>query len=174
MAGSILDKIHQVVINAFFDRVQKTEDCWLWAGAKSGTEGYGMLRVCKHPLSAHRLSWEIHNGPIPDGMVICHKCDTPDCVNPDHLFTGTQSDNIQDSVAKGRHSSVTQNPRGLLGRKDEAESQPEQIAEPDPPSFFREGGRYWCRIEQDGRSRTRALHRDESIARKQYTQLRAG
>jgi hypothetical protein len=68
--------------------------------------GYARVTVSengeKRPVFAHRLSWVFHRGPIPPGMVICHRCDTPACINPDHLFVGTQSDNIRDCMRKGR------------------------------------------------------------------------
>lgn len=77
--------------------------CWLWVGGTNG-KGYGQLWIDGEPsIMAHRLSWELHNGPIPKGMLVCHKCDTPPCVNPDHLFIGTDKDNIQDCIKKGRY-----------------------------------------------------------------------
>lgn len=77
--------------------------CWEWMGRKS--RGYGSLtRKTPHGtfIRAHRYAWYLANGPIPDGMVICHKCDNPGCVNPAHLFIGTQDQNNKDRAAKGR------------------------------------------------------------------------
>lgn len=71
--------------------------CHLWIG--SGTyHGYGLLLGKR----AHRLSWELFRGPIPDGLLVCHKCDTRPCVNPEHLFLGTSKDNAHDKMRKGR------------------------------------------------------------------------
>lgn len=86
----------------FWKRVNKSETCWNWIGVKD-KDGYGTLSIRGKGLKrAHRLSWEIHNGPIPDGMSVLHKCDNPSCVNPEHLFLGTQLDNMRDKTAKGR------------------------------------------------------------------------
>jgi hypothetical protein len=71
--------------------------CWLWTGALFGS-GYGAFKR-QH---AHRFSWEMHYGPIPEGLLACHKCDVRCCVNPEHLFIGTYSDNANDMVRKGR------------------------------------------------------------------------
>lgn len=73
------------------------DECWNWNGA-IGRDGYGFY----HFKKAHRLSYEFHNGPIPDGLWVLHKCDNRRCVNPNHLFLGTNSDNIQDCITKGR------------------------------------------------------------------------
>ena len=89
----------------FWAKVNKTETCWVWIGARA-SYGYGSLRSGGHKgrlEKAHRISWEIHFGPIPDGLLVLHHCDNPPCVRPDHLFLGTQSDNMYDAVRKGRH-----------------------------------------------------------------------
>ena len=77
--------------------------CWPWRGTINAN-GYGQFRIGRRGpvLSAHRVSWELHNGPIPSGKIIMHSCDHPWCVNPDHLSVGTQKDNMADCAAKGR------------------------------------------------------------------------
>lgn len=98
------------------------EGCWLWTGWKGGPDGskYGYISVggrAGRGCRAHRVSWELHHGPIPEGMHVLHKCDVPLCVNPEHLFLGTRSDNMQDMISKGRDKSVT---HPELVRKGEA------------------------------------------------------
>jgi hypothetical protein len=86
----------------FWSKVLRGHGCWLWLG-KSRPDGYGYFWPSrKKPVRAHRASWEISNGPIPAGMLVCHRCDVRNCVRPDHLFLGTQDDNVQDCLRKGR------------------------------------------------------------------------
>lgn len=96
---------HAPVESRFWRYVDTSGDCWLWAGGSVNKKGYGQIQTggkgSKHVL-AHRLSYEMHHGVIPDGMVVMHKCDNPSCVNPDHLRVGTQSENIIDAMTKGR------------------------------------------------------------------------
>lgn len=82
--------------------VKKTETCWLWTGAKT-ISGYGCMRVNGENIVAHRVSWEILNGDIPNGLCVLHKCDVRPCIRPDHLFLGTRGDNARDAMSKGRH-----------------------------------------------------------------------
>jgi hypothetical protein len=75
--------------------------CWLWERSVSEA-GYGTLTLKLISKYAHRLAWEVFRGPIPDGLSVLHKCDVRSCVNPDHLFLGTDRDNSDDKIAKGR------------------------------------------------------------------------
>ncbi len=77
--------------------------CWVWTG--NCTVGYGMIKIERRQRHAHRISWELHNGNIPDGLWVLHRCDNPPCVNPAHLFLGTAADNARDRVRKGRGNS---------------------------------------------------------------------
>ena len=92
--------------------------CWLWQGALT-PQGYGTLSVhggkSRQRLVAHRLSWKMHNGPIPPGLHVCHHCDVRRCVNPFHLFLGTRADNMQDCVAKERSAKFTHPERFVHG-----------------------------------------------------------
>lgn len=95
-------------INKFWSKVKKSNDCWEWTGAYNG-KGYGQLSINGVTVFAHRYSWQLHNGPIPEGMQVLHCCDNRRCVRPDHLFLGTHEDNMRDMVEKGRQA----RPRGV-------------------------------------------------------------
>ena len=84
--------------------VEMPNGCIEWVGGRS-TRGYGYVSVLGKSMKTHRAAWQIANGPIPEGLLICHKCDNPPCINPDHLFLGTYTDNNRDKAQKGRHVS---------------------------------------------------------------------
>lgn len=93
----------------FWRKVRKTKTCWFWTGSTLGRRNHrqGHMHRCRRNGKSitdyvHRISWELHNGAIPKGMCVLHSCDNGLCVNPDHLFLGTQLDNMRDMDAKGR------------------------------------------------------------------------
>src|ERR1019366_1600573 len=98
----------------FWRKVRKgksPDDCWTWVASKF-RDGYGQMSHSEHAgerrnIKAHRVSYEIHFGSIPDGMLVCHSCDKTECANPRHLFLGTWQDNVDDMIAKGRRADTS-------------------------------------------------------------------
>jgi hypothetical protein len=86
----------------FWKKIKKTDGCWFWPGAINN-KGYGHSWMYPNNELAHRIAWQLTYGPIPDGLYVCHHCDNRRCVRPDHLFLGTQQDNLHDMKVKGRH-----------------------------------------------------------------------
>ena len=102
-----------------FDAV--ADDCWLWHGLRgkaTNPRKYGGFCINKVMYSAHRIAWALNHGPIPAGLQVLHKCDVPSCVNPSHLFLGTNKDNMADKARKGRAS--TWGPNGKPIHIDES------------------------------------------------------
>lgn len=87
----------------FWAKVSKSNDCWEWQGSINNA-GYGQITVGGKCQTAHRFAWQLHHGAVPAEIYVCHKCDNRKCVNPDHLFLGSQSDNMQDRRQKGRQN----------------------------------------------------------------------
>jgi hypothetical protein len=87
----------------FLSKVEKTESCWEWKGTIN-RRGYGRMRHKGVNTHAHRVSYKLYRGEIPRDMLVCHKCDNPSCVNPEHLFIGSHKDNMEDRQTKQRQA----------------------------------------------------------------------
>lgn len=92
----------------FWGHIKKSDDCWLWQGYKS-RKGYGMMRYPKGRATTHRISWFLYYGAITPKQFVCHHCDTPMCVRPEHLFLGSHQDNMDDMKEKNREPHVIGN-----------------------------------------------------------------
>jgi hypothetical protein len=110
---TIAEKLQNYTVN--------NNGCWIWNGGKTDRK-YGITTINKERIRVHRLMWSVINGKIPIGMCICHKCDNPSCINPDHLFLGTNQDNVNDREKKGRNKPPIvygeNNPRAKLKEAD--------------------------------------------------------
>ena len=102
------------LLERFEEKFRKTPGCWEWLASRLPF-GYGQIMINKRPRVAHRISYSLYVGPIPDGMQVLHKCDNPPCVNPDHLWIGTHADNMKDKVLKGRSNNKE---KGSPGEKN--------------------------------------------------------
>ncbi len=103
----------------FWPKVQKGPECWLWSGCRGGSlHRYGKIQYDGKDVLTHRISWLLHFGPIPDGLCVLHKCDVTLCVNPLHLFLGTNNDNIKDKIKKGRQAQKESHPLVKLSVAD--------------------------------------------------------
>ena len=112
-----LKEMSEKDVKRFFRSFNSTHGCWLWAGTLD-KNGYGLFRYGRKSFRAPRIAYKVFCGVDPGQLHVCHSCDVPRCVNPDHLFLGTNADNTNDKVAKGRHGIGEANGQSKLSTED--------------------------------------------------------
>ena len=112
-------KIKQKDIDRFWSKVQKTRKCWNWIGGCFTRDGYGQIGICGQMRRSHRISWIIHFGKIPNKLYVLHKCNNRKCIRPDHLYLGTQFENMRDAILAGNLSPKGEkNGRSRISERD--------------------------------------------------------
>ncbi len=125
--------------------------CWLWTALTDTKDGYGRITFGYADLRAHRAAYEAFVAPIPKGLLVCHKCDTPSCINPDHLFLGTPRENTADMMAKGRFTPTPRRTHCINGHA------------------YTAANTYWCLVPTGLKQQCRECNR---IAQQRYQQRR--
>jgi len=149
----------------FWSKVAKGEGpdaCWLWTGSTNGATGYGWVHVHwdgghngrRVTYTSHRAAWELTHGAIPDGLMVCHRCDVRLCVRPEHLFLGTARDNAKDASQKGRMRGRINEPRAKLTERIASEVKRRLALGARRTDLAREFGVTACAISDIGRGRT--------------------
>ena len=151
------------VVERFWTKVNKASDCWNWQAGKYSF-GYGAFYLYGHNVPAHRFAWELAYGQIPEGLEVCHSCDNPACVRPDHLFLGTQKQNIYDAINKGRLIPGHSNPGENNGRAILTANQVQEIKD----IYSQKGSKYSRQITQ------RKLARQFNISRRTIADITKG
>jgi len=146
----------------FFSKIHKLDTCWIWTDSVNNA-GYGRIRVNRKDKMAHRISWEIHNGPIPEGMWVLHNCDNPPCVNPEHLWLGNHLDNVRDKVNKNRQA------RGILHRAVSCPKRTSDIKSKYQGVCWHKGHKKWLvRAVMNGKSKYLGYFLSEEEAAQAY------
>lgn len=100
---ALAERLEGALKRAWENHIDATGECWVWHGAGADHKGRGKVSVNGRPTLAHRAFWEVWIGPIPTGKMLCHHCDTPGCVRPDHIYIGTHADNMRDMKERRRY-----------------------------------------------------------------------
>ncbi len=143
----------------FWARVSKEyhpKDCWMWKGG-CNDEGYGNFRVGKKSERAHRASYRLNNGRIPIGLCVCHSCDNPSCVNPQHLWLGTDQDNTDDKLRKGRLNPAFGDKNGSRTHPERLKRGDENVSRKNPELLVR-GADHWTAKRPEDVVKGEAVH----------------